>query len=247
MMDGIEPFSGFDPVTLDYNWMESNLLKNILIDPLTTINLSSSNIVGNNIYAEVNLDLIDTTLSTENLTLHLAIVENESSVYESVLKKMLPDAGGTSLIDLWNGNNSVTVYQSWSFTPADFVAVDSLILVAFVQNEDTKDIYQAAYLTFKSILTGIFDSPVNVRELNYLVYPNPASGELFLKFEQKLEGASQMHIFNELGALIDLKKLEQGNDLYSFDVSNYSQGVYFIQVTDAENNAMGWKRFIVIH
>jgi hypothetical protein len=246
-MDGLEPFSGFDPVTLEYNWMESDLLRNILIDPLTNIDLSTSHLVDNNIYVEARIDLIDTTIRDENLTMQIAVVENESAFYESVLKKMLPDAGGTSLIDLWQGNNSVTVYQSWAFNPADFVSVDSLILVAFVQNEDTKEIYQAAYVPFMELTgTGIFDHPGNVKALNYVVYPNPASGEVNLKFGQVLNETSQMQVFNELGALMEIQTLKKGNDLFTFNVSGYKQGVYLIKVTNAGNNAVGWKRLVVI-
>jgi len=248
VMDGIYPFQGFDGETGEYNWKESNLLRNILIDPLTTIDLSSSYIVGNNIYVEADVGLIDTTLKDENITLHLAVVENESTAFESILKKMLPDAGGTSLIDQWDETNSVTVYQSWSFNPADFVSVDSLVLVAFVQNEDTKDVYQTTYVGFKDLLgTPIFDTPARTGALDYLVYPNPASGEIFLKFDQVLKGNMQVHVFNEVGALVEINVLQKGNDLFSFDVANYSQGVYIIHVTDAESNSQGWKRFIVIH
>ncbi len=248
VMDGIYSFQGFDGETDEYNWKEGDLLRNILIDPLTTIDLTSSYLVDNNIYVEAEVGLIDTALKEENLTLHIAIVENESAVYESVLKKMLPDAGGTSIIDLWDGNNSVTVYQSWSFTPSDFVSVDSLVLVAFVQNEDTKDVYQAAYVGFKDLMgTGIFDTPDRAGTLDYLVYPNPASDEIFLKFDQVLRGNMQVHLFNELGALVDVNLLQKGNDMYSFDVTNYREGVYFIHVIDAESNSRGWKRFIVIH
>ncbi len=248
VMDGIYTFQGFDGETGEYNWKEGNLLRNILIDPLTTIDLSSSYLVDNNIYVEAEVGLIDTALLEENLTLHIAIVENESAVYESVLKKMLPDAGGTSLIDLWDDNNSVMVYQSWSFTPANFVSVDSLVLVAFVQNEDTKDVYQAAYVGFKDLLgSGIFDTPGRAGELNYLVYPNPASGEIYLKFDQVLKGNMQVHVFNEVGALVETNVLQKGTDLFSFDVANYKQGIYFIHVTDTESNSQGWKRFVVIH
>lgn len=248
VMDGIYTYQGFDGETGEYNWKEANLLRNILIDPLTTIDLSSSYLVDNTVYVEAEVGLIDSTLKEKNLTLHLAIVENETAVYESVLKKMLPDAGGTSLIGLWDGNNSVIVYQSWSFTPSDFVSVDSLVLVAFVQNEDTKDVYQAAYVGFKDLLgTGIFDIPGRAGELNYLVYPNPASAEIYLKFDQVLQESIQVQVFNELGALIEINQLQKGNDLFSLDVANYKQGVYLIHVTDSESNSRGWKRFVVVH
>ena len=134
------------------------------------------------------------------------------------------------------------------FNPSDFVSVDSLVLVAFVQNEDTKDVYQAAYVKFKDLLgSGIFGIHNRAGDLDYLVYPNPASGEIYLKFDQMLQRNMKVRVFNELGALIEVNLLKKGNDLFSFDVTSYRQGVYIIQVTDDQHHSRGWKRFIVIH
>jgi len=107
---------------------------------------------------------------------------------------------------------------------------------------------QAAYVGFKDLLgTPIFDTPARTGALDYLVYPNPASGEIFLKFDQVLKGNMQVHVFNEVGALVEINVLQKGNDLFSLDVTNYRQGVYLIHVSDSEHNTQGWNRFIVIH
>ncbi len=247
IMDGQSDFFGFDGPNGEYSWDEGDLLKRVLVDPLMEIDLSSSEVSNNRLNVISKLHLLDGNLKSENLTLHLAVVENETDKVIKVLKKMIPHTGGTSLFYLWTADDSVSVNYSWDFNPADFVHLDSLILVAFVQDELSKAIYQAAYVNFKDILsTGIEHNLSGIDGLDYIIYPNPAESIVYLEFSNSLKQDLVLEIYNELGSRLERKILHKGSGRFSIDTYRYSRGIYFLKLSSGKNN-YGTKRLVIIH
>ena len=89
-----------------------------------------------------------------NLKFHIAIVENEidfdtapgsngETVFYNVMKKMLPTAAGASMESSYTVGDTYTTTQSWTF--ANVYDVNQLGVVAFIQNDDTKEVLQAGF------------------------------------------------------------------------------------------------------
>ena len=247
VMDGQNHFFGFDGTNDAYSWEEEDLLKRVLVDPLLEIDLSYSELSNNSLNVISNLHLLDGNLKSENLTLYLAVVENETSMIKKVLKKMIPHSTGTSLFYLWTADDSATVNYIWDFNPADFVYLDSLILVAFVQDELSKAIYQAAFVSFKDILiTGIENNLPGAAGMDYNIYPNPAENIAYIEFRNPLQEDLILEIYNELGSIVDQTILHKGSGRFAIDTYKYSRGIYFLRLR-SENSPIGTKRLVIIH
>ncbi len=90
----------------------------------------------------------------ENLTLQIAIAENSTTgnastngetIFYSVMMKMLPDASGTS-VNLTSGE-SFDFSHSFDMSSTHVEEMTDLKVIVFLQDNNTKDIVQSAYLS----------------------------------------------------------------------------------------------------
>ena len=117
-----------------------------------TPEIFSNNVI--NVHVSINRDSSDVTSFGENVKLQVAITEktveysspqpNGESYFYSICRKMLPDGNGTLLNIPAPGE---TTELDLSFIPTqqflNLVNMDSLRVVAFIQDDDTKEIYQS--------------------------------------------------------------------------------------------------------
>ena len=97
---------------------------------------------------------------------------------------MLSDPGGTP-ITTGLSQGSVSITESWSFNASEIDPAE-LIVVVFVQDEETGEIFQAASVN-SSVITGITNPVSGIGELSFSVYPNPSSGKAYLLFSESLQ------------------------------------------------------------
>ncbi|HMT29367.1 MAG TPA: T9SS type A sorting domain-containing protein, partial [Bacteroidia bacterium] len=72
------------------------------------------------------------------------------------------------------------------------------------------------------------------------IFPNPVDKELYVELNQNVKENVTIEIFNIYGKLIRTLftgEIKEGNWKYKFDLSDLSQGVYFVQL----NSAIGIK------
>ncbi len=131
-------------------------------------------------------------ISGNNLTAHLVVIEEEINFavapgsngernFHNVMKKMIPNADGTSIGSTFTSGDSMIVTGSWKF--ANVYDYNQLAAVAWVENATTREVYQASYSpkkTFQAIevdeagiesvsdlplntCTGAFDAKVTIR------------------------------------------------------------------------------------
>lgn len=95
------------------------------------------------------------TSNSNTLTLHTAIVEKEivfdtppgtngETVFHSVMRKMLPNANGTSLSTSWTNGQSQTITFDVPI-PSYIYDLNQLAVVAFIQENGSKEVHQAGY------------------------------------------------------------------------------------------------------
>ena len=108
-----------------------------------------------------NYDHIDVTMHitagadvSGALSAHIVVVEEEvifdnppgsngEKEFYNVMKKMLPSANGTTLSDTWAPGDEITLTESWNF--ANVYDPSEIAVVAFIQDNATGMVYQAAY------------------------------------------------------------------------------------------------------
>jgi hypothetical protein len=168
--------------------------------------------------------LIDNT--NANLKAQIAVVEknvlksdylsspgsNSETEYKYVMRKILPDASGTTLENRGE-NQKDSLSFNWLIRKVK--SLDEIRVIAFVQNLDTKEILQSAIFT-PTFSTGI-DDVKNKPEFAF--YPNPTNGILHIE-GISTEKIKVVDMYGRNMAVIKTKT--------TMDVSALASGTYFI-------------------
>ena len=208
---------------------------------------------GQTIDITVNIDpLCNTTEIWENLVLYTAVYEkttyNNSSVngeieFYNIMKKMIPDASGTTLSSLSGPNNPTTVNLTYTFnglynlppdsdTPIDHSFENSiedfqnLGVVVWIQDEDTKYVLQSSE---GSIVTSTYE--LDKKEIK--VFPNPSSG--FVNILLPLDNsASVIKIYDVIGNMVFSDRIIESKFEYKINLADFSNGIYQIVISSKD-------------
>jgi PKD repeat protein len=207
-----------------------------LKDPRFELLLHTEN-TGSSINIECTLTALE-NIPQSYLTLYIAVIEreitqiteeNEEEIYESVVKTILPNPSGTSYIKSWTSGEQETVNYSWTFT--NVFDADQVRVVAFIQNETTGEIYQSA-IDIRDYLSSIYDAKYVGQEMKVLVFPNPANGIAWVKFNQPLHKKYRLELYDNMGKLVYSRWMQGGDDLYHFRTDNFNKGLYILRIAD---------------
>ena len=83
--------------------------------------------------------------------------------------------------------------------------------------------------------SALFDATLTVDDVSLeslQVYPNPASDNVFIKWDKKEQVS--IRVFDALGKLMLFNKNVNISKSVALDVSNYKQGIYFIKISNRE-------------
>ena len=147
------------------------------------------------------------------------VATNGETEFHSVMMKMLPNASGTTLGTLQNGNIEI-VHQEYDLQSEDFIEeVSDISVVVWVQDYIEKTIYQSGYSNLQSVY-------INEAEADRLIeiYPNPAKNHLNLLINTDLQVS--FSIKNIMGGS-EVKRGKVCSN--SIDVSLLERGCYFIE------------------
>ncbi len=248
-MDGsINEAFASDP-TFTSNWHELRVLE----DPKYIIGMNFAN---DQLTVTLNHKDVD-TIKSNDFSVHIALVEKEIQASEltgtvassyvsfrNVLKELYPSAAGTKYTSKWLSNETIT--QNISFN--DFYGTsDDWLLVAFIQDNETKEVYQTEWLDLVNTSTGI--EVVDYQSQNgieYVVYPNPTRGMTHYKFKQRTEQDYRIDVFNQLGMKVDQLTVPRGIDHFAFDTENFKTGIYMLILSDGQN-VIANDKLIVTH
>ena len=190
-------------------------------------------IVGNTLTARAKLIAID-SMSESNLSLHIAVVEkeitsisgnNNDTEFRSVLKKMIPSALGKIYKRDWVTGDERGVEESWEMT--NVFDVNQLRIVAFVQDNETKEVYQVAV---SDSTVGPISLSVNddyKEKLKSKLLPNPAVNNVTVLFNQKVD-SPKIELSDQFGRLVDTYTFSGPKEYVSFNI-DLAAGMYFVK------------------
>ena len=187
-----------------------------------------------------------------NATVHIAVVENEYSNsagsngetdFFQVMRKMLPNANGTSA-DLSNGN-SISISDSASFEIGNVVAnsfnlwegLGNCVVVVFVQDESNKKVLDSKVIEITGDTEVSYDwdciqQNCNEKNTNFFVNlsPNPASTYIALSLNAHYSNIL-IDVYSIHGQKVMQKNLQEINaqQLLTLDIDNLQSGVYFLK------------------
>ncbi len=162
----------------------------------------------------------------------------------NVMRKVLPDASG------YVEKGSVTVGDIFSFnvdwTVNAIYNLDQLRIVAFVQNEITKDVYQVGFVDLggkSNTVTGLGDA---LKGEKYVLYPNPADETLSISLGRSITVDLEWTLFDQLGRVMKEGRIPKNQKDLTIKTSDVSSGVYFLQL---HHERFKWepRKVIILH
>ena len=237
-----------------YDGNSSSVTPGDLMDAYNTISYlditSALTITGKKCDISVAMNPMDDI--SGNLKLFVAIAEvkttkntgtNGETEFHWVMKKMVPDANGTSLSNFTSGS-SVNKTLSWTFkgnyrlpanakSPIDNAIEHSveeftdLIAVTWVQDITSKEVIQAAY---SSVTIGMDEA--ERASLITAVYPNPAQDQVNINLNMEQSENVDVVIFNTLGQIVVSENYGSLNGVNTLNIKldNLTSGIYFVKI-----------------
>jgi hypothetical protein len=215
---------------------EIDMIRRALVQPYFNIGISQ-NQVNNDLSIEVEVSSVF-ALGPLDLTLHVAILETEipgsviglggDIVFRNVVRKLLPDAGGTFLPASWGANQSESYSFNWTID--NIFDSENLALVAFIQDENSREVYQVGTSSEFGIPTFVDLPSIDFNKPGLVFYPNPATDYLFIEFGENLTGDHILEIYNLSGYMVRTEILKGGRSNYEISTESLQRGVYLFSI-----------------
>ncbi|MEO1097947.1 MAG: T9SS type A sorting domain-containing protein [Bacteroidota bacterium] len=185
-----------------------------------------------------------------DLLLYAAILEKDVMVQETVasgetvfyyaLQKMLPDAAGLAV-----SINDISNPVEFQLNPNGSIDTEDMAVVVFIQDEFTKEIYQAALRTDVPVPANI--TSVEARLTGTIgLYPNPASQKVTLRFNNQLKPETPVTIYDQFGKLVFEQSIELGTDQLVIDTRDFVPGLYHVQLQLSDGEVLR-ERLMIMH
>lgn len=184
------------------------------------------------------------------MVLNIAVVEdvkvqsgNNVIYYNNVLKKLLPKASGTSIKQNWINGASKIFNYSWALQ--NVYSTSKLKIVAFVQDNTTKEVYQAFSVKANGVLNDIpVIQKIQDEPLEMKLYPNPARDITYVSFSREITSGYTAQVIDRFGRIVKEFKLYRGISEFEIPVSDLMSGLYFVRVSD-KNGVVKTMKLIV--
>lgn len=228
--------------------LATNNLNSLIKDTISTL-------LESNLYQEAILLLNPEQSEFElRLTIGLYLMIQNFEQAEELLRNILASNEKLTTFKNVQLTNIKRLREKWNFKPND---IDFQNLKHMADSKSPDRIYAKALLALETgkSQAGIYSPssiPLNERnnktslnEQNQLeLFPNPVSGILNVKYNNKLIKASRFEIYNLLG-----KKIKTGNldnsGILKLNFEKFPNGIYIFSLLDSRGNIKSNIRFIV--
>ena len=231
------PSSVFGPVISTTITNRLNDAPDYLITSIyNEIDVSANKIDAELVFTSLNANNINDSLQAMIVVIENTVLKssyagspgaNTETEYKYVMRKMIPGSAGTTLL---NKNLSGTDTISFDWTFQNIKNINEVKVIAFVQNVNTQEVYQAASFT-PTILTSV-NTPADFFSVN--CFPNPAT-KILLIHTSGTRNEGQFILTNMIGQTIWTGKFNSADKLVHIDVSQFPKGSYVLTVFDGMN------------
>lgn len=202
--------------------------------------------------------------SSDNLILYLVVTEKEvvsdkpaamgEVIFKNVFRKFIPDAGGIELKKAWTKGETFSIPEkTWVIENIKNFA--DIEVIVFIQNSQTKEVYQANSATLKTGKSVLENSqqPANAAGnennlmqaiVSFSIYPNPASDKLQIEFSDKLASETDVRIFDFQGAVKKTYKVASGESGLFIDDIGLKAGIYLVRISSGGVD-LGFRKLII--
>jgi Secretion system C-terminal sorting domain len=204
---------------------------------------------GNVVNITVDLKALE-SIEQKPISLQIAVTEleirdlvgdNGETVFESVVKDLVPEPSGTLFEHGWDIGTTEHVELDWDMV--NIFNEDKIRIVASVQDVETKEIYQAT-IDNPGIPNGVRETIID-NNLGFLIYPNPAQLNTSIQFKDALEQDVIINIYDNVGRVVKQEQMKSGEIEKNLSLTGMDAGIYLVKVLN-KDSVIGTLKFIVI-
>ncbi|WP_299455672.1 PKD domain-containing protein [uncultured Microscilla sp.] len=238
---------GYTRDTLLGQWATDYYADRTLIISPFNISIAQPTVSGTQL--SVNATITALQSFDRPLVLHVVVIDSAVTSngvqFYNVTRKMLPDAAGTYHNSPWQTGTTKDLSFTWDFGT---LATSGMKVVVFVEDYQTKAIYQAGVSTFVGARTGGTQGLQQVTglsnqtdELPVRLYPNPATTQMYVALENTPATAIEWQVIAMSGKVVQQGKWLPGSNQKILEVANLSEGMYILRMQD--NKRQVFRRF----
>jgi hypothetical protein len=185
--------------------------------------------------------------NNEKPVLHFALAEIvDAGGNEFVLREFFTSAAGTMVIDSTFKTAGQIIIETDSMLIEEGNFDSDMAVIAFIQDENNKTLYQAAVN-----LTPTLPTPVTaIEDPNYAdkisFYPNPANQEVNIVLPGAVSKITPVLMFDTYGKAVYQNAFKAGEHRKSVNTTELAGGVYIIQLTTPDGGTIR-KKVMVVH
>jgi hypothetical protein len=207
----------------------------------TKFNLTMNSSIENNVLNTTIQVSAQQVIPLTEISIRIAVIEGVidtitsslgDTVFRNVVKAMLPSAAGNTIYRSWAISEGITIEESWELE--NVYDRRELRVVAFVQNESSQLVYQAAMDTI-SLYTPTGQAIELPEHNEYIVYPNPAWQVATVKFGFETNEDITLELFNNIGRLVQSVFVTSGSRYAEISVDELPEGLYLLRVRTAKD------------
>ncbi len=202
------------------------------------------------VHAEVQVTALDDLEPAERIV-HILVFEklitgvstvNGATNFLNVVKEMLPNSAGTAVFDEWEKGQSRSYQYSWDYK--NVYDPDMIRVAAFIQNDETKEVYQVEADDSTNLTTSVKD--VNRVHGMIVVYPNPAKNHLFISVEAEDRRDYTLELYDQTGRIMKQLKMYSFENQKKIDLTGLDKGVYLLRFSDGRNGVLKVEKVVIL-
>lgn len=229
-----------------YNNIEK-LEARTLVDPQFDIDL---NLTQTNADLDIQVDFwANEDLGNKEVVVRIAVIEDSvdlsgfgvNGVHRNTLLDFIPGASGTSFTNNWTVGTSGSLFESTTVTNG--FNLNNIDVVVWIQEKDSKEVYQAISGKVSSILglTGVHDETAS---MDFIIYPNPTMNQSTLLLNNAFDEKGEVFIHDASGRLIEKIEIHKFQENINLANQNYKNGLYFVSVVNPKGQKMTKKMIV---
>jgi hypothetical protein len=190
---------------------------------------------------------------TEPLLVNVALIENAVGTSQNVLRKLLFGPDGLTLTNAWTAGSSSTINRGPIEINVPVVTPSGLTMIAWVQNKNTKEIYQSAVLAAPTkvggVNVGVEDGPKEPTVLEQVrIYPNPANSKFSFYVPGEDAAGFEWRISDQRGVVVAKGTFDDVFDQkLDVDVAGLSNAVYIVTISGPGQEVVHHKLVVMNH
>lgn len=172
------------------------------------------------------------------------VIYHATDTLWNVVRDMIPDASGITWTGSLTPDREPIVFNDIIWNIRNVYNADTLAMVTYAQNPQTRTIYQAAAIGFSTTgetITGLEALP------HFKIYPNPGDARIIVDFGEALKENREWILYDSSGKEALKGEIALGEHRLVVDSKELSSGLYLFHLVTKNQKRGVVKRILVKH